>query len=502
VGAYCGIDIALESVRSDGRLRYNVGQHAFPAALFVGDCFDAPLPLALQPFGPFDVVSCQFALHYSFGSEQRARRALQNVASLLRAGGVFLGTTADADVLVRKLRATHGLRFGNELYAVEFEQRHAAKAFSAAQPFGLEYRFTLADAVDDVAEYLVNRATLERLAAEVGLQLEVWRNFHGFVADRLAVPDDRQLWVSRGLGGVVDDATGAALPARCALSDEEWEVAHLYAVFAFRKARPCTAGAGVACAHARAAGGRGGRGAAAGGRAARAHARRPGALAVEPGPVRRQGRRHSRRSGGPARIVQPALLQLNRQPSSQLPLLLERGSARGGRVRRVGPARGAKEGGDAEAHELAGRRTCACSQALQRPKVGCAAQAHSEAPRICVHVEHFAAECKAPLDEHSQQSSHAVQSAGKAVGRLGGAGARPAEHLFFEAVAQAYEELVAHQARVGLGEQRVVAQRWVAGHRLDRAFRAGRLLEHLQRRSRSHELANGVQLRQRNKVEV
>jgi mRNA (guanine-N7-)-methyltransferase len=238
VGAYCGIDIALESVRSDGRLRYNVGQHAFPAALFVGDCWEAPLPVALHPFGPFDVASCQFALHYSFGSEARARRALQNVASLLRAGGVFLGTTADADVLVRKLRATHGLRFANELYAVEFDAAHAAKAFDAAAPFGLEYRFTLADAVDDVAEYLVHRPTLERLASECGLELLVWQNFHDFVRHRLEVaPEDRQLWVSRGLGGVLDDATGMASPSRCALSDEEWEVAHLYAVFAFRKAR-------------------------------------------------------------------------------------------------------------------------------------------------------------------------------------------------------------------------------------------------------------------------
>ena len=238
MGAYCGIDIALESVRSDGRLRYNVGQHAFPATLFVGDCWEAPLPAALHPFGPFDVASCQFALHYSFGSEARARRALQNVASLLRAGGVFLGTTADADVLVRKLRATHGLRFANELYAVEFDAAHAAKAFDAAAPFGLEYRFTLADAVDDVAEYLVHRPTLERLAAECGLELLVWQNFHDFVRHRLEVaPEDRQLWVTRGLGGVLDDATGMASPARCALSDEEWEVAHLYAVFAFRKAR-------------------------------------------------------------------------------------------------------------------------------------------------------------------------------------------------------------------------------------------------------------------------
>lgn len=46
----------------------------------------------------------QFALHYSFSEEARARRALQNVSSLLRPGGVFIGTIPDANVLVRKLR--------------------------------------------------------------------------------------------------------------------------------------------------------------------------------------------------------------------------------------------------------------------------------------------------------------------------------------------------------------------------------------------------------------
>jgi len=58
------------------------------------------------------------------------------------------------------------------------------------------------------------------------------------VADRLAaerVEEDRRLWISRGLGGIVDEA-GVAEPAACALSEDEWEVAHLYAVYCFRKA--------------------------------------------------------------------------------------------------------------------------------------------------------------------------------------------------------------------------------------------------------------------------
>ena len=99
--------------------------------------------------------SCQFALHYSFSSEQRARRALRNISQLLRPGGTFFGTTADANVLCRRLREADGLTFGNEVYTVTFDSRHATKLFPADQPFGLEYRFTLEDAVEDCAEYLV-----------------------------------------------------------------------------------------------------------------------------------------------------------------------------------------------------------------------------------------------------------------------------------------------------------------------------------------------------------
>ena len=47
----------------------------------------------------------QFAMHYSWSTEARARRALANVSSLLRPGGIFIGTMPDANVIVKKLRA-------------------------------------------------------------------------------------------------------------------------------------------------------------------------------------------------------------------------------------------------------------------------------------------------------------------------------------------------------------------------------------------------------------
>lgn len=46
----------------------------------------------------------QFAMHYSWSTEARARRALANVSALLRPGGTFIGTMPDANVIVKKLR--------------------------------------------------------------------------------------------------------------------------------------------------------------------------------------------------------------------------------------------------------------------------------------------------------------------------------------------------------------------------------------------------------------
>jgi len=46
----------------------------------------------------------QFALHYSWSTEARARRALANISTLLRPGGTFIGTMPDANVIIKKLR--------------------------------------------------------------------------------------------------------------------------------------------------------------------------------------------------------------------------------------------------------------------------------------------------------------------------------------------------------------------------------------------------------------
>lgn len=64
----------------------------------------------------FDLVSCQFAIHYSWTSEADAKAALMNAAKRLRPGGLFVGTTTDAYVMKKKLDKAQGSSFGNSLY--------------------------------------------------------------------------------------------------------------------------------------------------------------------------------------------------------------------------------------------------------------------------------------------------------------------------------------------------------------------------------------------------
>lgn len=53
-----------------------------------------------DPSLKLDLVSCQFAFHYSFESLQQAECMLRNAGESLRPGGYFIATIPDAYDLV------------------------------------------------------------------------------------------------------------------------------------------------------------------------------------------------------------------------------------------------------------------------------------------------------------------------------------------------------------------------------------------------------------------
>lgn len=212
-------DIAEESVKA-AEERYRNSRHAAFPALFLGtDCFQTRLSDHLDRDLWFDLVNCQFALHYAFDSEQRVLSMLQNVSDRLKDGGWFIGTIPNANWIVKKIRHCEGNTFGNSVYSITFPQKRTFPEF------GAQYTFSLIDAVKDVPEYLVHFPTLERLAAKVGLQLYKKWTFHELFCEK--VKTDQALYRLLFHMEAVDE--------NGAISADEWEAANIYLAFAFRK---------------------------------------------------------------------------------------------------------------------------------------------------------------------------------------------------------------------------------------------------------------------------
>ncbi|CAA7048452.1 unnamed protein product [Microthlaspi erraticum] len=232
IGYYVGIDIAEGSIE-DCRTRYNGDadhrqrRKNFPARLLCGDCFEIELDKILEDDGPFDICSCQFALHYSWTTETRARRALANVSALLRPGGIFIGTMPDANVIIKKLRQAEGLEIGNSVYGIRFGEEYSQKKFKGRSPFGIKYVFHLEDAVD-CPEWIVPFHVFKSLAEEYDLELVLVKNSHEFVHEYMSKPEFGELM--RKLGALGDVNQGQST-----ISADEWEAAYLYLSFVLRK---------------------------------------------------------------------------------------------------------------------------------------------------------------------------------------------------------------------------------------------------------------------------
>lgn len=201
-------DNAEESVVEAER-RYQECNIPFPAYFICEDCLGVDICRGLPQGVCFDLVNCQFALHYSFRNEESARTLLANVSSRLRPGSYFIGTTVDDRAFLERLRMARGARhFGNSLYRVSdisFECENFAD-------FGSEYTFYLEESIPSIKEYLVPFGTLERLAREYGLRLVCRERFSSELQGKFKVE--------------------AKMPT---MGREEWEICSLYCVFVFVK---------------------------------------------------------------------------------------------------------------------------------------------------------------------------------------------------------------------------------------------------------------------------
>ncbi|PWN35914.1 mRNA capping enzyme, large subunit [Meira miltonrushii] len=236
----CGIrelvlaDIAEVSV-SQARDRFMDQRHRFKAEFFAMDCFGEPVEdhvpaNLLSPL--FDTVSLQFCLHYGWDNYAHADLMLDNIAKYLKAGGTFIATFPDCYELHSRLteavaRDPSAKSFGNTFYNVSFDEVNRTEDNPIHfEPFGQRYTFALTDAIDEVAEFVVDWRELEEMARKKGLRCTYHGNFANF-------------WQEFGLQGGpfrnLADRFGIRINQEIPMNEDLWGAVTIYAAVAFVK---------------------------------------------------------------------------------------------------------------------------------------------------------------------------------------------------------------------------------------------------------------------------
>jgi len=176
----------------------------------------------------FQILSCQFAMHYFFQSEISLRNVLSLFSQFLKQGGYFIGTCINGSEIVKLLGKQKSFRTS----ILEIEM----KDYRPRKPFGNEYTFQINDLVDQgnyfntlgvSTEYLVNMDTLVKIASEYNLKPVYFNLFE-------QIPGSRNYTSSNGFVSF-KDIHELGVWKKGKLTNEEILINNLYTTFVFVK---------------------------------------------------------------------------------------------------------------------------------------------------------------------------------------------------------------------------------------------------------------------------
>ncbi len=176
----------------------------------------------------FQIMSCQFAMHYFFQSEVALRNVLSMFSQFLKKGGYFIGTCINGKEIVRLLQ--NQKRFQSSILEIEMIQ------YKQRKKFGNEYTFQINDLIDQgnyfntlgvSTEYLVDLDTLVKIAGEYNLRPIYYNLFE-------QIPGSQEYTSSDGFVSF-KQIYDLGVWKKQTLSQEEQLINNLYTTFVFIK---------------------------------------------------------------------------------------------------------------------------------------------------------------------------------------------------------------------------------------------------------------------------
>ena len=119
----------------------------------------------------FDIVSCQFALHYFFKNEISLDTLIKIVSRYIKKNGMFIGTTMDG------LKVNEMFMYGNKVNKKLFYLENKTEIMDTYDPYGNEYIVSLGERQGEThyfadkpsIEYMVDMEELKRVCAKYNL---------------------------------------------------------------------------------------------------------------------------------------------------------------------------------------------------------------------------------------------------------------------------------------------------------------------------------------------
>ncbi|XP_027104858.1 mRNA cap guanine-N7 methyltransferase 2 isoform X2 [Coffea eugenioides] len=237
IGHYIGIDVGTSGV-GEVREAWESQRKSYTSDFFELEPCTEDISLHLQDKEiQADVICCLHHLQLCFETEDKAKRLLHNVSSLLKPGGYFFGITPDSSTIWAKyqknVEAYHNKSSGmkpnivpncirSESYMITFEVEEEKFPF-----FGKKYQLKFANEISAETHCLVHFPSLIRLAREAGLEYVEIQNLTDFYDDNRAQ-----------FAGMLQDSGHNFVDPRGRLLPRSYDVLGLFTTFIFQKPDP------------------------------------------------------------------------------------------------------------------------------------------------------------------------------------------------------------------------------------------------------------------------